>query len=61
MNKKQVKFIVLLTISAFMIWLVGELIIGLLLDLKGICSVVWIIIAVVATCTISVVHSFKND
>jgi|MucameStandDraft_1065616.scaffolds.fasta_scaffold18769_2 hypothetical protein len=54
MSKKQVKFIVLLTIAAFAVWTVGVILIGFVFDLGGTAATVWTVIMIIATLMLSV-------
>ncbi|MGN0620533.1 MAG: hypothetical protein ACI4I9_01595 [Porcipelethomonas sp.] len=61
MNKKQVRFIVLLTVAAFFLWLAGEILIGIVFGLPGTVSVVWAVIMVIATLALSVYKCCFNE
>lgn len=53
MKKRQFKFIVALCVIAVVLWIVGEVVIGLVLDLGMTVSRIWAIVIVVLTCAFS--------
>ncbi len=61
MNKKQVAFIVMLTIIAMIIWIVGEFLIVAVFNLGGKASVGWTVAMIVFTLSISVWRGLKDD
>lgn len=53
MKKRQFKFIVALCVIAVVLWILGEVLIGLVLDLGMTASRIWAIVVVVGTCAFS--------
>lgn len=54
MLKRQFKFIVCLCLIAVFVWILGEVLIALVLDLSPIISWIWAGIMLIGTCTFSV-------
>lgn len=61
MNSKLLKFIVLMTIIAVLIWIAGEVVIVAYLKLGGVASIIWSVLMLVVTLAISVWKSFKME
>lgn len=61
MNSKLLKFIVLMTIIAVLVWIAGEVVIIAVLKLGGVASIIWSIAALAGTLAISVWKSFKME
>lgn len=61
MDGKQVAFIVLLTIVAMIVWVVGEVLIVAVFNLGGKASVGWTVVMIVVTLAISVWRGLKDD
>lgn len=61
MSKKHLVFIILLTISAMLIWILGEVLIVAVFKMGGKASVVWTVFAVAATVAISLWKGMKDD
>ncbi len=53
MKKRQFKFIVALCVIAVVLWIVGEVLIGLVWDFGLTVSRIWAIVIVVGTCAFS--------
>ncbi|MGN1403105.1 MAG: hypothetical protein ACI4XB_02190 [Ruminococcus sp.] len=53
MKKRQIKFIVALCVIAVILWIVGEIVLGLVLDLGMTVSRIWAITIIVLTCAFS--------
>ncbi len=53
MKKRQIKFIAALCVVAVIIWIVGEILIGLVWDLGLTVSRIWAIIMIIVTCAFS--------
>lgn len=53
MKKRQIKFIVALCVIAVILWIVGEIVLGLVLDLGMTVSRIWAIAIIVLTCAFS--------
>jgi hypothetical protein len=54
MLKRQIQFIVFLTLLAALVWIAGELLIGLVLEWSGVVSWIWAGLILVGTCVFSV-------
>jgi len=54
MLKRQFKFIVCLCLIAVFVWILGEVLIALVLDLSPIISWIWAAIMLIGTCAFSV-------
>ena len=54
MKARKWKFILALCVIAAVVWIVGEVLIGLVWDLGLTASRIWAIVVVVATCAFSV-------
>lgn len=54
MKKRQLKFILALSVIAVLVWIGGEILLGLVLDLGMTVSRIWAIAVVVGTCIFSV-------
>lgn len=61
MSKKQVRFIVLLTVAAFVIWTVGVILIGFIFDLGKAAAMIWTVIMIIATLVLSVFKCCFDD
>lgn len=61
MSKKDVVFTIGLTILMGVIWIVGELIMGLWIAVIPKAHILWTSLIIILTLVISVWHSFKND
>lgn len=61
MSKKDLKFTIALSILMGMIWIVGELVMGLWIAVVPKAHLWWLIGIVVVTLTISVWHSMIED
>lgn len=61
MNGKHVAFIVLLTIVAMIVWVIGEVLIVAVFNLGGKASVGWTVVMIVVTLAISVWRGLKDD
>ncbi|MCD8220170.1 MAG: hypothetical protein LUC50_07625 [Ruminococcus sp.] len=53
MRKRQFKFIVALCVIAVILWIGGEILLGLVLDLGLTVSRIWAIVIIVGTCAFS--------
>ena len=53
MSKKHVVFIVLLTVAAMLVWILGEILIIAVLKLGGKASIIWSIIMILVIIAIS--------
>ena len=53
MKKRQLKFIVALCVVAVLLWIGGEILLGLVLNLGMTVSRIWAIAIVVLTCALS--------
>ncbi|WP_298482845.1 hypothetical protein [uncultured Ruminococcus sp.] len=53
MKKRQIKFIVALCVISVILWIVGEIVLGLVLDLGMTVSRIWAIAIIVLTCAFS--------
>ena len=53
MKKRQLKFIVALCVVAVLLWIGGEILLGLVLNLGMTVSRIWAIARVVLTCALS--------
>ena len=60
MSKKHVVFIVLLTVAAMLVWILGEILIIAVLKLGGKASIIWIIMILVII-AISMWRCFKDE
>ncbi len=61
MNPKLLKFIVLMTIIAVLIWILGEVVIIAFMKLGGVASIVWSVAMLVGILTLSVWKSLKSE
>lgn len=61
MSKKHVVFIVLLTVAAMLVWILGEILIIAVLKLSGKASIVWSVIMIAVIITISMWRCFKDE
>ncbi len=61
MSKKDIVFTVGLTILMGVIWIVGELVMGLWVAVLPKAHILWAALIIIVTLSISVWHSFKND
>jgi len=61
MKKKDITFIIGLSIFMGVIWVVGEIIMGLWLAVKPGTHIIWFAVVVVITLGVSVWHSMIND
>lgn len=61
MKKNDFTFIIGLTLLAGVIWIVGELVMGMWIAVYWWVPIVWRILIVVGTLSVSVWHSFKYD
>lgn len=61
MNKKDVVFIMGLSLLMGVIWIIGELIMGLWIAVVPKAHIVWFVLIVVLTLVISVWHSMIED
>jgi hypothetical protein len=61
MSKKNVAFIVLLTITAMIIWIIGEVLIVAVFNFGGKASVGWTVIMIVVTLAVSIWRGLKDD
>lgn len=61
MSKKHLVFIILLTISAMLLWILGEILIVAVFKFGGKASVGWTVFMVVATVAISLWKGMKDD
>lgn len=61
MNRKHVGFIILLTVAAMLIWILGEFIIAFMLDLGAKASVGWTVIMLIATLAVSIWRCCRDE
>lgn len=61
MSKKHVVFIVLLTVAAMLVWILGEILIIAVLKLSGKASIIWSIIMILVIIAISMWWCFKDE
>lgn len=61
MNSKLLKFIVIMTIIAVLIWIAGEIVIVAFLKLGGVASIIWSVLMLVGTLVLSIWKSFKME
>lgn len=61
MKKHDINFIIGLTIIAAVVWIAGELIMGIWIAVYNWVLIVWRILIIVGTLAVSVWHSFKYD
>ncbi len=61
MSKKHVVFIVLLTVVAMLVWILGEILIIAVLKLSGKASIVWSVIMIALIIAISMWRCFKDE
>ena len=61
MSKKHVVFIVLLTVAAMLVWILGEILIIAVLKLGGKASIVWSVIMIAVIIVISMWRCFKDE
>ena len=61
MSKKHVVFIVLLTVAAMLVWILGEILIIAVLKLGGKASIIWSIIMILVIIAISMWRCFKDE
>ena len=61
MSKKHVVFIVLLTVAAMLVWILGEILIIAVLKLGGKASIIWSIIMILVIIAISMLRCFKDE
>ena len=61
MSKKHVLFIVLLTIVAMLVWILGEILIVAVFNLGGKASVGWTVIMLVLTLILSSWRCCRNE
>ena len=54
MLKRQFKFIMCLCLLAVLVWILGEVLIALVLDLNPVVSWIWAVLMLVGTCAFSV-------
>ena len=54
MLKRQFKFIICLCLLAVLVWILGEVLIALVLDLSPVLSWIWAVLMLVGTCAFSV-------
>ena len=54
MLKRQFKFIMCLCLLAVLVWILGEVLIALVLDLHPVVSWIWAVLMLVGTCAFSV-------
>ena len=53
MLKRQFKFIMCLCLIAVLVWILGEVLIALVLDLSPVVSWIWAVLMLVGTCAFS--------
>ncbi len=61
MSKKHVVFIVLLTVAAMLVWILGEILIIAVLKLGGKASIIWSIIMILVIIAISMWRCFTDE
>lgn len=61
MTKKHLVFIILLTLIAVLLWIVGEILIVTVFHLGGRASVFWTILMIAATLGISLWKGLKDE
>lgn len=61
MKKKDFTFIIGLTLLFAVIWIVGELIMGIYIAVYSWVFIVWRVLIVVGCLSISIWHSFKDE
>lgn len=61
MNPKLLKYIILMTLIAVFIWIVGEVLIVAVMKLGGTASIIWSIVMLAATIVLSLYKSFKSE
>ena len=61
MSKKHVVFIVLLTVAAMLVWILGEILIIAVLKLGGKASIIWSIIMILVIIAISMWRCFEDE
>ncbi|MDE6020125.1 MAG: hypothetical protein K2H01_03880 [Ruminococcus sp.] len=54
MFKRQFKFIICLCLIAVLIWIFGEILIALVLDLSSVLSWIWAMLMLAGTCAFSI-------
>lgn len=61
MNKKHIGFIILLTVAAMIIWILGEILITFLLNLGAKASIVWTVLMLAVTLALSVWRCCRDE
>lgn len=61
MNSRLLKFIIIMTIIAVLIWIAGEVVIVAVLKLGGVASLIWSVVMLAGTLALSVWKSFKME
>ena len=61
MKKKDITFIIGLTILMGVTWIIGELVMGLLIAVMPRTHIIWFAVIVTITLAISIWHSFIED
>ena len=61
MNSRLLKFIIIMTIIAVLIWIAGEVVIVAVLKLGGVASLIWSVVMLSGTLALSVWKSFKIE
>ena len=61
MNPKLLKYIILMTIIAVFVWIVGEVMIVAVMKLSGTASIIWSILMLAAAIGLSLYKSFKIE
>jgi hypothetical protein len=61
MNKKHVGFIVLMTVVAMLIWIIGEILIITVLNMGSKATITWSIIMIVLTIAVSMWRGLKDE
>ena len=61
MNKKHVGFIILMTIAAMVLWILGEILIITVLNMGAKATIAWSVIMIVLTIVVSMWHGLKDE
>lgn len=61
MDTKLIKFIILVSIASVFVWILGEVLIGLVIELDMTISIIWAVIVVIAALALTIYKGLKND
>lgn len=61
MSKKHLVFIIILTISAMLLWILGEILIVAVFKLSGKASIFWTAFMIIAVIALSLWKGLKDD